>query len=233
MMTNESKKSEIARISPRNSQILKEIIHILNNSLGRALREFIDIIYESILYGNTTDKVLRSVFLDQLKCIGEALNQLSDTKVVVGVLEKTRRIHLKLMDFLNKLSDEINSFEDIIVKHLKNFSLTFQSFKLLNSIVEDLIDDALISGISDDKIFQVKNNLKLIKRIKEFIKFNSDWLEAMMVESIAFKEYLIIEVKIFKNNIKMGELIKDKEFVVRNEDFQKFLTIRKSRLKIL
>ena len=227
-------------ISPKNQQILNKIFKELICSLGKPLNEFIDVLLENLLYPGTMNS---NGFSQRLQCLGNSrileiiylrnklfqlMGSVTDVHMEDYIEENIKillKIHSLLIHILQKLTDQLE-FEDfqffykeIVVNSINDFEKNFQSFKLLNNILQCLFHNVERSGFSDTKIFTVNDDL--LSDIKIFTQCNTIWYQELILNSKALKEYLQVTNEATDIMVLIDEL-----------KFEKFLVKRKLKLNI-
>lgn len=154
------------------------------------------------------------------------------------LLRKLNQIYLLIVNLLQVLSDHIevpshsNFYRQIVTESISDFQTAFETFNSLNFIFQALLRSVEKFGISDERIFHVDGNL--LSKIKTFSDDNLIWYESLMIESIAVREYLLVEKKIYENehNDQMDEVSALAIKAIYSPKFEQFLAKRKARLNI-
>lgn len=147
------------------------------------------------------------------------------------LLSKVQKVYLLLVHLLQVLSDHIEVttnakfYREIVIDSISEFQHAFESFKSLDYICQSLIKNVQKSGKSDEKIFYVDDTLLI--RITDFIDQNTKWYENIILKSVAFKEFSLVE-----NQSSALEVETSFIKLIHESKFEKFLDKRKSRLRI-
>lgn len=149
------------------------------------------------------------------------------------LLRNLNRIYLLLVNLLQVLSDHIEVpthsafYRQIVSESVSDFQIAFETFNSLDIIFRSLLKNAEQFGTSDDRLFHVDEHL--LSRIKNFSNANQIWLENLLIESVAVKEYMLVEGKFQFTESKIKAKALD---TIYEPKFEQFLLKRKARLNI-
>lgn len=257
--------------SLKNQEMFNNICKTLVLSQSRPLLEFIDILFEKLMYPRKESKSLITLLTSQdvdfrendvqyqifdlghprileivmirqkileLKAMGNEPWKAIDC--TPKLLRKLNQLYLLTVNLLRVLSDYIEVpahsafYRKFVTESISDFQVAFETFNSLDFIFQALLTSVQSFGTSDERIFHVDENL--LSKIKKFSDNNRMWYEDLMMRSVAVKEYLLVEKKIYEqekseshSDSKVGELAIE---AIYSPSFEQFVDRRKARLNI-
>ncbi|EDO19454.1 hypothetical protein Kpol_1002p102 [Vanderwaltozyma polyspora DSM 70294] len=251
--------NNMLQLSPKNQEVLNKIFKELILSLTKPFVEFIDILLEHLLcldincndssidYNIKLQSLGNSVSLELIYSrnlitkLSSSIKNNSDLSPVDYIpvnLNILQKIHSIMIHFLQILSEQLELpnfatlFKKILISTFKDFEIVFESFKILDQILQNLFINAKQTGLSDSSIFNVDNSL--LEQIQIFTRNNSIWYRELILNSNSLNEYITNHVTnttptTTPNNQNNSNDILN---IIADIKFQDFLETRKLRLNI-
>ncbi|KAL3229100.1 hypothetical protein RNJ44_02187 [Nakaseomyces bracarensis] len=232
-------------ISPKNQELLGSIISKLFKSISEPLLEFLMNTMESLILIRSEESskpvfTLRSHTILKLWSLHEKTNRIAQGLDPQDNFEKMMRLitqlHKNMVSMVGHLSDQISKisvakeFQKPVSTIFAQFSLIFDTFNMLDHIVNSLFYHASTTGNSDDELFYI--NDQLLMDIKRYNQNNLSLKNKIIMTSSGFKEYLLIELNIFQSSKeKLLDYSMD-QAITEDPKFKDFLTKRRQRLNI-
>lgn len=232
-------------ISPKNQELLGSIIAKLFKSISEPLLEFLKNSMESLILIRSEGSsvpvfTLRSHAILKLWGLHD-----KTVRIVTGLdpqdnFEKMMRlitqVHKNMVSLVGYLSDRLSQitvskeFQKSISTIFTHFSKIFDTFNMLDHIVNGLFYHASTTGGSDDELFYIDD--QLLMDIKRYNQHNLSLKNKIIMTSSGFKEYLLIELNVFKSSKeKLLDYSMD-QAITEDPKFKDFLAKRRQRLNI-
>lgn len=232
-------------ISPKNQELLGSITYKLFKSVSEPLLEFLKNTIESLILLRSESSsaavfTLRSQSILKLWSLHEKTVKISQGLDPQTSFERMMRlitqVHKNMVSMVEHLSDRLShiaiskEFQSSVSTIFAQFSMIFDTFNKLDDIVNGLFYHASTTGGSDDELFYIDNQLLL--DIKRYNEHNASLKNKIIMTSSGFKEYLLIELNIFKS---CKEKLLDHSMdhaITEDPKFKDFLAKRRQRLNI-